>query len=120
MIVPLSVSSGVVICLSCSATWSLVSELINLLAPRYPYQQSRRTTGYHVVGLAIAAMMVEESRILQVCIFHTLEKNLDCINFSVVLRQVMTIADGEGNLPHSNPSSSWHRTGGQGRPALSR
>ena len=38
-------------------------------------------------------MMVEESRILQVCIFHTLEKNLAFINFSVLLRQVMTIAD---------------------------
>jgi CheY-like chemotaxis protein len=48
---------------------------------------SRRRLGY------TAAMMVEESRILQVCIFHTLEKNLDCIDFSVLLRQVMTIAD---------------------------
>jgi hypothetical protein len=37
--------------------------------------------------------MVEESRILQVCIFHTLEKNLDSIDFSVLLSQVMTIAD---------------------------
>jgi hypothetical protein len=48
---------------------------------------SRRQLGY------TAAMMVEESRILQVCIFHTLEKNLDSINFGVLLRQVMTIAD---------------------------
>jgi CheY-like chemotaxis protein len=48
---------------------------------------SRRRLGY------TAAMMVEESRILQVCIFHTLEKNLDSINFGVLLRQVMTIAD---------------------------
>jgi len=40
-----------------------------------------------------AAMMVEESRILQVCIFHTLEKNLATIDFSVLLTQVMTIAD---------------------------
>jgi hypothetical protein len=37
--------------------------------------------------------MVEESRILQVCIFHTLEKNLATIDFSTLLRQVMTIAD---------------------------
>jgi CheY-like chemotaxis protein len=48
---------------------------------------SRRRLGYS------AAMMVEESRILQICIFHTLEKNLEFINFSVLLRQVMTIAD---------------------------
>jgi hypothetical protein len=30
---------------------------------------------------------------LQVCIFHTLEKNLASIDFSVLLSQVMTIAD---------------------------
>jgi hypothetical protein len=48
---------------------------------------TRRQQGYS------AAMMVEESRILQVCIFHTLEKNLAVIDFSVLLTQVMTIAD---------------------------
>jgi CheY-like chemotaxis protein len=47
----------------------------------------RRRQGYS------AAMMVEESRILQVCIFHTLEKNLAAIDFSLLLSQVMTIAD---------------------------
>lgn len=47
----------------------------------------RRRQGYS------AAMMVEESRILQVCIFHTLERNLASIEFSVLLSQVMTIAD---------------------------
>jgi CheY-like chemotaxis protein len=40
-----------------------------------------------------AAMMVEESRILQVCIFQTLQKNLSNIDFSVLLLGVMTIAD---------------------------
>jgi hypothetical protein len=40
-----------------------------------------------------AAMMVEESRILQVCIFRTLEENLPAIDFSVLLSQVMIIAD---------------------------
>jgi hypothetical protein len=30
---------------------------------------------------------------LQVCIFHTLEKNLASIDFGVLLSQVMTIAD---------------------------
>jgi CheY-like chemotaxis protein len=48
---------------------------------------ARRRQGYS------AAMMVEESRILQVCIFHTLEKNLATIDFSVLLSEVMTIAD---------------------------
>jgi hypothetical protein len=38
-------------------------------------------------------MMVEESRILQVCIVRTLQKNLDNIDFSVLLFQAMTIAD---------------------------
>ncbi|HEV2619764.1 MAG TPA: response regulator [Acidobacteriaceae bacterium] len=47
----------------------------------------RRKRGYS------AAMMVEESRILQVTIFHTLQKNLGTIDFSVLLLGVMTIAD---------------------------
>jgi CheY-like chemotaxis protein len=48
---------------------------------------ARRRQGY------TAAMMVEESRILQVCIFHTLENNLATIDFRVLLSQVMIIAD---------------------------
>lgn len=47
----------------------------------------RRDQGY------TAAMLVEESRILQVCIFETLQKNLTVIDFSTVLAEVMTIAD---------------------------
>jgi CheY-like chemotaxis protein len=47
----------------------------------------RRRQGY------TAAMLVEESRILQVTIFHTLQKNLGTIDFSVLLLGVMTIAD---------------------------
>jgi ActR/RegA family two-component response regulator len=47
----------------------------------------RRKQGY------TAAMMVEESRVLQVSIFNTLQKNLVSIDFSVVLIGVMTIAD---------------------------
>jgi hypothetical protein len=47
----------------------------------------RRKQGY------TAAMMVEESRILQVTIFYTLQKNLGTIDFSVLLLGVMTIAD---------------------------
>ena len=48
---------------------------------------TRRRQGY------TAAMMVEESRMLQVCIFDTLQNNLATIDFSVLLIGVMTIAD---------------------------
>jgi hypothetical protein len=47
----------------------------------------RRQQGY------TAAMMVEESRMLQVSIFQTLENNLDRIDFSYLLVGVMAIAD---------------------------
>jgi hypothetical protein len=40
-----------------------------------------------------AAMMVEESRMLQVSIFETLQENLPNIDFSVLLQGVMAIAD---------------------------
>jgi len=49
--------------------------------------RERRRQGY------TAAMMVEESRIFQVTIFNTLQKNLGSIDFSVLLLGVMTIAD---------------------------
>jgi electron transfer flavoprotein alpha/beta subunit len=38
-------------------------------------------------------MMVEESRMLQVSIFQTLQNNLHKVNFSLVLVGVMAIAD---------------------------
>jgi DNA-binding response OmpR family regulator len=47
----------------------------------------RRKQGYTV------AMTVEESRILQVSIFSTLQNNLRSVDFSSVLLDVMTIAD---------------------------
>jgi DNA-binding response OmpR family regulator len=47
----------------------------------------RREQGY------TAAMMVEESRMLQVSIFQTLQENLHRVNFSLVLVGVMEIAD---------------------------
>jgi DNA-binding response OmpR family regulator len=47
----------------------------------------RRIQGYTV------ALMVEESRILQVSIFKTLQNNLPNIDFDTVLLDVMTIAD---------------------------
>ena len=40
-----------------------------------------------------AAMVVEESRILQVSIFSTLQSNLRSVDFNTVLLDVMTIAD---------------------------
>ena len=49
--------------------------------------RDRRLQGYS------AAMLVEESRMLQVSVFHTLQKNLAHIDFSIVLTEVMTIAD---------------------------
>jgi DNA-binding response OmpR family regulator len=48
---------------------------------------NRRRQGYS------AAMLVEESRMLQVSIFQTLQNNLANIDFSVLLIGVMTIAD---------------------------
>jgi len=48
---------------------------------------NRQAQGYS------AAMLVEESRMLQVCVFDTLQQNLATIDFSVLLIGVMTIAD---------------------------
>jgi hypothetical protein len=47
----------------------------------------RRAQGY------TAPMVVEESRILQVSIFRTLQKNLRSVDFSQLLLDVVTIAD---------------------------
>jgi len=60
-------------------------ELISAAAAEHGL--NRRKQGY------TAAMLVEESRMLQVCIFDTLQNNLATIDFSVVLIGVMTIAD---------------------------
>jgi YesN/AraC family two-component response regulator len=60
-------------------------ELVSAAAVRHGVD--RRKQGYS------AAMMVEESRILQVSIFQTLQNNLANIDFSVLLIGVMTIAD---------------------------
>jgi CheY-like chemotaxis protein len=49
--------------------------------------RNRRSLGYS------AAMLVEESRMLQVSIFQTLQNNLARIDFSLLLIGVMTIAD---------------------------
>jgi hypothetical protein len=47
----------------------------------------RRRQGYS------AAMMVEESRMLQVTLFQTIEKNLDRLDFSELSLGLMAIAD---------------------------
>jgi CheY-like chemotaxis protein len=47
----------------------------------------RQSQGYSI------PMIIEESRILQVSIFHTLQKNLRSVDFSLLLTDVMTIAD---------------------------
>ena len=49
--------------------------------------RSRRKQGYS------AALIVDESRMLQVSIFHVLQANLFRVDFSLVLNDVMTIAD---------------------------
>ena len=60
-------------------------ELISQAASQHGI--TRRKQGY------TADMMVEESRMLQVSIFQTLQNNLATIDFSVLLIGVMTIAD---------------------------
>jgi DNA-binding response OmpR family regulator len=47
----------------------------------------RQSQGYSV------SMIVEESRMLQVSIFHALQTNLNIVDFSLLLIDVMTIAD---------------------------
>jgi hypothetical protein len=47
----------------------------------------RRSQGYSI------PMIIEESRMLQVSIFHTLQNNLNTVDFSMILIDVMTIAD---------------------------
>jgi hypothetical protein len=47
----------------------------------------RRAQGYSV------AMVVEESRLLQVCLFTTLHKNTNRLEYSKLLPDVVTIAD---------------------------
>jgi DNA-binding NarL/FixJ family response regulator len=60
-------------------------ELVSVAAAEHGVE--RRRAGY------TAAMLVEESRILQASIFQTLQDNLASIDFSLLLMGVMTIAD---------------------------
>jgi len=63
------------------------TEKAAISTPARQHGDLRRQQGY------TAAMVVEESRILQVSIFNTLQNNLDKVDFSNVLRDVITIAD---------------------------
>jgi CheY-like chemotaxis protein len=63
------------------------NEKADISIPARQHGDLRRQQGY------TAAMVVEESRILQVSIFNTLQNNLDKVDFSKVLRDVITIAD---------------------------
>jgi len=77
----------------------LLSELVHrLLNPRslgtkavsnaaVMHGKVRAAQGYSVSSL------IEESRILQVSIFETLQNNLGTVDFSLLLLDVMTIAD---------------------------
>jgi CheY-like chemotaxis protein len=49
--------------------------------------QVRHRQGY------TAPLIVQESRILQVCIFETIQRNLDTVDFNAVLPDIMIIAD---------------------------
>ena len=51
------------------------------------YGELRHLQGY------TPEMLVHESQILQVTIFDTLQQNLGCLDFSLLLPDVMTIAD---------------------------
>jgi DNA-binding response OmpR family regulator len=76
----------------------LLADLVRRLrldpVDKTPISSAARQHGIlrHMQGYT-AAMVVEESRILQVSIFKTLQNNLKSVHFSTVLLDVMTIAD---------------------------
>lgn len=79
---------------------ALLDELVHRLQkPRLEEgkaQYSRAAVAHGKVRMQqgyTAAMLVEESRILQVCIFQTLRNNLNAVDLALVLTDVMTIAD---------------------------
>jgi hypothetical protein len=63
------------------------TEKANVSFAAREHGQLRRRQGY------TPAMVVEESRILQVSIFNTIQNNLRTVDFSKVLLDVITIAD---------------------------
>jgi hypothetical protein len=63
------------------------NEKASVSVPARQHGELRRRQGYTI------PMVVEDSRILQVSIFNTLQNNLPTVDFSKVLRDVITIAD---------------------------
>lgn len=79
---------------------TLLNELVERLrAPRLDEGRAKISRAARAHGEArkfqgySAPMLVEESRILQVCIFKTLRSNLNAVDLALVLTDVMTIAD---------------------------
>jgi len=75
-----------------SIVWRLrqtrILEAIALPSPAaVAHGQLRYRQGY------TAPMLVQESRILQVCIFETIQRNLAKVDFSLVLPEIMLLAD---------------------------
>jgi DNA-binding NtrC family response regulator len=64
-----------------------IEAIDNPCAAAVVHGQFRSGQGY------TAPMIVQESRILQVCIFETIQRNLSTVDFSVVLPDIMIIAD---------------------------
>jgi hypothetical protein len=67
--------------------WSVAKEGYQLSIAAAEHGLDRRRQGYS------AAMLVEESRMLEVSIFQTLQNHRANIDFSLVLAGVMVIAD---------------------------
>jgi hypothetical protein len=72
----------------------LISRLLNPLNSKATVSISAREHGaLRLEQGYTVAMLVEEFRILQICIFNTLQDNLRRVNFSAVLRDVISVAE---------------------------
>ena len=72
----------------CRLRQARILEAIALPSPAaVAHGQLRYRQGY------TAPMLVQESRILQVCIFETIQRNLAKVDFSLVLPDIMLLAD---------------------------
>jgi Glycosyl transferases group 1 len=71
--------------LACCSTRS--TRYLNASDGAVEHGKIRHSQGYTI------PMIIEESRMLQVSIFHTLQSNLKVVDFSLLLIDVMTIAD---------------------------
>ena len=74
----------------------LIHRLRNPIPPDSAPEVSRAATAHGLLRLKqgySAAILIEESRCLQVSIFHTLNANAHRMNFNMLLPDVMVIAD---------------------------